>query len=91
MSHFLFDSILTCLIGVKVESITAKASIISPLSARLSSGVSVCGVGERTQRPLSGLPGRQQPDPNWTQDNRHGGDGGGVGLRRAMTESLVEE
>ncbi len=61
-----------------VESITAKASILSPLSARLSSGVSVCGVGERTQRPLSGLPGRQQPDPNWTQDNRHGGDGGGV-------------
>lgn len=53
--------------------------------------MSVCGVGERTKRPLSGLPGRQQPDLNWTQDNRHGGDGGGLGLRRALTESLVEQ
>lgn len=51
--------------------------------------MSVCGVGERLERPLSGLPDRQQPDPNWAQDNRHGGDGGGIRVRRAMTESLI--
>lgn len=51
--------------------------------------MSVCGVGERIERPLSGLPDRQQPDPNWAQDNRHGGDGGGIRVRRAMTESLI--
>lgn len=76
---------------MKVGSFTAKASIVSPLSVRLSPGVSVCGVGERTERPLSGLPGRQQPDPDRTQDNRHGGDGGGVGLRSAATESLTDK
>lgn len=40
--------------------------------------MSVCGVCEWIKRPLSGLPHRQQPDPNWAQDNRHGGDGGGI-------------
>ena len=55
----------------------------------LSSGVSVCGVGERTERPLSGLPGCQQPDSDWTPDDRHGGDGGGVSFRRAVTEAVI--
>lgn len=55
----------------------------------LSSGVSVCGVGERAQRPLARLPDRQQPDPHWAQDNRDGGDGGGVSVRRAMMDPLL--
>lgn len=54
-----------------------------------SSGVPVCDVGERLERPLSGLPDCEQPDPDWSQDNRYGGDGGGVSMRRAVTESLI--
>lgn len=54
-----------------------------------SSGVPVCGVGERLERPLSRLPDCEQPDPDWSQDNRYGGDGGGVSMRRAVTESLI--
>lgn len=59
---------------------------MSPLSA----GVSVCGVGERTERPLSGLPNRQQPDPDRAQDNRHGGDGGGVRCKRTSCVGLSQ-
>lgn len=55
-----------------------------------SLGVSVCGVGERAERPLARLQDRQQPDPDWAQDNRHGGDGGGITLISATGESLVE-
>lgn len=55
----------------------------------LSPGVPVCGVGERAERPLAGLPDRQQPDPHRAQDNRDGGDGGGVSVRRALMEPLL--
>lgn len=55
----------------------------------LLSGVSICGVSERTERPGSGLPDCQQPDPNGAQDHRHGGDGGGVSVRRTTAETLT--
>lgn len=60
------------------------------LSVDLSLGVSVCGVSERTERPLPRLQDSQQPDPDRAQDNRHGSDGGGIALKRATQESLVE-
>lgn len=45
----------------------------------LCAGVSVRGVGERTERADPRLPDREQPDPDWAQDHPHGGHGGGVG------------
>lgn len=79
-SHLYFHltfHILTAVIGLTFYS-------ISPFSVHLSPGVSVCCVGERAERPLPRLPDRQQPDPNWTQDNRHGSDGGAISLRGAV-------
>lgn len=85
------SGILTAAIGMKFDIITAKSSTISPLFVHFSPGMSVRGVGEWTERPLSWLPDCQQPDPHWTQDNRHGSDGGGISLRRATRESLIEQ
>lgn len=45
----------------------------------LCAGVSVCGLGERTERADPRLPDRQQPDPDRAKDYPHGGNGGGVG------------
>lgn len=75
----------------KLRASSTSTNHPTPVSLRLSSGVSVCGVGERPERPLSGLPGRQQPDPNRTQDDCHGGDGGGISWRWATTESLFAQ
>ena len=47
----------------------------------MTTGVSVRGVGQRPQRPGSGLPDRQPPDPYRTQDRGDGGDGGDQPLR----------
>lgn len=63
---------------------------VFPHSVNLSLGVSLCGVSERTERPLSRLQDCQQPDPDRAQDNRHGSDGGGITLKRATGESRVE-
>jgi len=49
-------------------------------------GVSVCGVGERPERPVAGLPHRQQPDPDGPAHRGDGGDGGGRVLRERERE-----
>lgn len=53
-----------------------KSNTLGPL---LCAGVSVRGVGERTERADPRLPDRQQPDPDGAEDYPHGGHGGGVG------------
>lgn len=65
-----FDSVITCSLKNYCQGLNHISSF--------PSGVSVCGVCKWIERPLSGLPHRQQLDPNWAQDNRHGGDGGGI-------------
>lgn len=42
----------------------------------LPAGLSVCGFRQRAERPEPGLPHRQPPDPDGTQDDGDGGDGG---------------
>lgn len=56
----------------------------------LCAGVSVRGVGERTERADPRLPDREQPDPDWAQDHPHGGHGGGVVTLTMMTMEVLE-
>lgn len=77
-----FDSVITC-------SIKNYSQGLNHLSS-FPSGVSICGVCEWIERSLSWLPHRQQPDPNWAQDNRHGGDGGGISGEEKTSAAITQ-
>lgn len=51
-----------------------------------SAGSPVCGFSQRPQRPWSGLPDSQLPDPNGTQNRGDGSDGRGWKLRSELRD-----
>lgn len=66
---------------MKIHFYSFNHSCPSSLFSLLPAGLSVRGVRQRPQCPQPGLPDRQPPDPDRTQNCGDGGDGGDGPLR----------